>query len=370
MSLKGCVRANELISSWQHHGQVLIFETWRGSQGLQNSARDFPIFFSFPRYGSKHLILQNWTFSFVFEKKAVKNGNETEFQNPKVTRYRWAVVPNFGAFQLSVLEINSWEGIEEHSLRNIQFPVKIINTTKQLWWTFLPTSQRNFSTQILPVDRFEIEDYEETKKSFSSKVEFRPNSHVNMRKMCFVQTCEALSSQPKPVSLFFAVHERYVYTWRLSKELFTLDRPVIRIYWRKPAAIGKFENWTLYTATNLVNQIPLNFNETGVYGVKAVATGVFNNTEKNFTLDESTLRVSRGKQAASMHTSTLHTCCSQGSWLSQAREAVVGPLCGFFVHVLTVQPSSENSTTRITFNDSWSKKMSFLIKAGPPLRLF
>ena len=119
---------------------------------------------------------------------------------------------------------------------------------------------------------------------------------VNMRKM---QTCAALLSQPKPVSLFFAVNERYVYKWRFWKDPFTLDRPMIRIYWRKPAAIGKFENWTMHTVSGPVNQILLKFEETGFYGVKTVITGVFNNTEKNFTLDESTLRVSRGKQATS-----------------------------------------------------------------------
>ena len=143
---------------------------------------------------------------------------------------------------------------------------------------------------------------------------------------------------------FIAVPERYVYKWRLSKELVTPDL-VIRIYWRKPAAIGKFENWTVYKTIAPPNQILLRFEETGLYAVKAVATGVFNNTEKNFTLDESTLRVSRGKQATSMHTNTLHTCYSQACWLSQARESMLGPFYGIFGHVLIDQPSLENSTT-------------------------
>ena len=43
------------------------------------------------------------------------------------------------------------------------------NATEQLWLHFLPTSKRNFLVQFSPVDSFEIDLYEETKKSFSSK---------------------------------------------------------------------------------------------------------------------------------------------------------------------------------------------------------
>ena len=112
------VFAGELMSIWEHHRQAFIFETWRESLGLQNGARDFWIFVSFYSYGSKHFMLAKLSvFFFFFGNKAVKNGKETEFQKfPRTfleTRYWWAIVPSLGAFQLSVLEINSGEGTKK-----------------------------------------------------------------------------------------------------------------------------------------------------------------------------------------------------------------------------------------------------------------
>ena len=81
-------------------------------------------------------------------------------------------MPSWGAFQLSVLEINSWEGTKNIGWETANFLynfVSKINATKQLSWTFLPTFGRNFFTQFSPVDPFENELYEETIKSFSSK---------------------------------------------------------------------------------------------------------------------------------------------------------------------------------------------------------
>ena len=72
--------------------------------------------------------------------------------------------------------ISSWDQFfrrnEERSLRNGQISVQLCienDATKQLSWTFLPISARNFFTQFSPVDPFENELYEETKRSFSSK---------------------------------------------------------------------------------------------------------------------------------------------------------------------------------------------------------
>ena len=50
--------------------------------------------------------------------------------------------------------------------------VQKANATKQLWWHFRPTSQRNSFWRFSPIDPFQIELSEETKKLFSSKVQF------------------------------------------------------------------------------------------------------------------------------------------------------------------------------------------------------
>ena len=112
---------------------------------------------------------QNWAF---FGNKAVKkwegDGISKIPSTVLETRYWWAIVPSLGAFQLSVLEINSWEGTKNIVWEMVKFLnnfVLKINATMQLSCTFLPTLGRNFFTQFSRVDPFQNELYEETIKA-------------------------------------------------------------------------------------------------------------------------------------------------------------------------------------------------------------
>ena len=96
-----------------------------------------------------------------------------------------------------------------------------------------------------------------------------------------------------------------MYKWQIPKELVSSLKN-ISIYRRKSAAVGEFEKWTLYKTTGPINQFGLMFKETGLFGVQIVAVSVVNGRANRLTIDESTLRVSRGKQAVCIN--MLHTC--------------------------------------------------------------
>ena len=131
--VKDCVRANGLISSWQHHGQVLIFETWRGSPGLQNCARDFEFLFHFQDMALNISFCKTERFH-LFLKSGSENRNQTEYENPKHCYGHKVLMSNctkFGRFPA----IRSWDQFlrrnEERNLRNGQFPVKICIDNQQ-----------------------------------------------------------------------------------------------------------------------------------------------------------------------------------------------------------------------------------------------
>ena len=116
--IRRCVQktasADELISIREHHRQIFIFETWRESLDLQSDPRKF-FFVSFSL----------WLFTvhvykierFFGEKTKKWEGNRIlTLKIPSTileTRYWWAIAPNVGVFQSSVLEIKSREGTKD-----------------------------------------------------------------------------------------------------------------------------------------------------------------------------------------------------------------------------------------------------------------
>ena len=65
-----------------------------------------------------------------------------------------------------------WENEHREKANFLYNFVQKANATEQLWWHFRPTSQRNSFSRFSPVDPFQIELSEETKKLFSPKVQF------------------------------------------------------------------------------------------------------------------------------------------------------------------------------------------------------
>ena len=118
------------------------------------------------------------------------------------TRYWWAIVPYLGAFQLSVLEINSREGTKDIP-RSSQFFVQLCTETYasvQLWWHFWPTLRMNFVTQFSAVDPFKIEHNEETKKSFH-EMQFWPYSHaLNFERIYGWKPCAKAKKKPLKIA--------------------------------------------------------------------------------------------------------------------------------------------------------------------------
>ena len=133
--------AEELISIWEHDWQVFIFETWRGSMGLQNGARDLWIFHSCSRCCFQQFLQIE---RFLGE-KASKNGKEIEFQKSPALFWKQGgdkQICQIGAFQLSGLDIGSWERPkdmvwETASLYNfVQKPNSSEQLRWRLWFTF------------------------------------------------------------------------------------------------------------------------------------------------------------------------------------------------------------------------------------------
>ena len=189
------VSTDKLISIWEHQRQAFIFETRIGSLGLQNCARNFCFLFRFQDMAWNISCSQNWAFSWKNGSKKWEGDGISKISNAVLkTRYWWGIVPSLGAFQLSVLEINSWEGTKNIVWETAKFLYSFllkISATKQISWTFLQTLGRNSFTQFSPVDPFENELYEETiKVILVTKCNFRPvQSCLNSkeRKMKFTQ---------------------------------------------------------------------------------------------------------------------------------------------------------------------------------------
>ena len=165
------VSADKLISIWEHHRQVFVFETWRGSLGLQNVARDFWFLFRFQDMAINFSCSQNW--AFFFEIRQEQNGQGHGISKLPYTlletRYWWAKVGRFSATVL-VFEINSREGTKNIVWQMAKFLYNfVLKINATISWNFLPTLGRNFFPQFSPVDPFENELYTWRVKSFSSK---------------------------------------------------------------------------------------------------------------------------------------------------------------------------------------------------------
>ena len=146
----------------------------------KTSARDFK--FSF--------VFKIWPFMFTnrafFRKKGSKiwGAGDRQSKIPSIvleTRCWWAAVQSSGACQLPTLEIILQERTKIIVRETANFPYNFVqktNATEQLGWHFWPTLPMIFVTQFSPVDLFKIELYKETKKSFSSKMQFWPYIHA------------------------------------------------------------------------------------------------------------------------------------------------------------------------------------------------
>ena len=83
--------------------------------------------------------------------------------------------PNFKTKASAVQKLKGKENWENKHREKANFMYNFVqkaNATRQIWWHFRPTSQRISFWRFSPIDPFQIELSEETKKPFSSKVQF------------------------------------------------------------------------------------------------------------------------------------------------------------------------------------------------------
>ena len=84
-------------------------------------------------------------------------------------------VSNFKTKALALRKLKGKENCENEHREKAKFQYNFVqkaNATEQLRWHFRPTSQRDFFRQFSPIDPYQIELSEETKKWFSSKSNF------------------------------------------------------------------------------------------------------------------------------------------------------------------------------------------------------
>ena len=85
---------------------------------------------------------------------------------------KWTKFKDQGFSRSKLKGKENWENEHREKANFMYNFVQKANATKQLWWHFRPTSQRISFWRFSPIDPFQIELLEETKKLFSSKVQF------------------------------------------------------------------------------------------------------------------------------------------------------------------------------------------------------